>query len=359
MTEKKNLFGSLLQKEGFYKASTIVQDLAVKVPQRSSAFSTSPGLSWMSVSGFVPGTMSLWYGPKSSGKTMLVLDLIKNFLNQEPEAVAVFVDAEMSFEYEETLKWMASNGVDLERILVIREVCIMEIFEVKILKELNLAMKNEGVKICCIAMDSIQAMSVLKIPDTDKQINKAELTKQDFGKRANYLSRIFPFYRMFCRDNRIHTAFIGQARSGGTDTYGNQIWDTNGGEALFHEVQYRFLVQPAGDPILHATDKDINGNPVKIGHKIKIKCEKNKIGEGQDRQTVTHIEYMKGIVETEEELVTMCAKLGIITAGGAWLTYNDQKYNGAAKMADALKADNLLYRELFNKLMFKASTEVG
>ncbi len=360
MEEKPNLFGTLLKKEGFYKASTIVQDLVLKVPPRAPAFSSSPSLAWMSSVGFEAGTMSLWFGPKSSGKTMLVLDLMKDFMRQELDAVAVFIDAEMSFEFEATLRWMAANGIDLDRVLVIREVCIMEIFETKVLKELNLAIKNEGVKICFMAADSIQAMSVMKIPDTEAQINKAAkdgaLTKADYGKRANYLAKIFPFLRMFCRDNRIHLAFIGQARSGGEDTFGNQIWETNGGEALYHEVQYRFLITPAGEPIFHSTDLDANGKPVKIGHQIKCICQKNKMGEGQDRVGWINIEYMKGVVNKENELVDICSKLSIIEGGGAWLNYNGSKYNGSKKMAEALREDPLLYRELFNKMMMRAST---
>lgn len=362
MSEKPNLFGTLLKKEGFYKASTIVQDLALKVPPRAPAFSSSPSLAWMSAIGFEAGTMSLWYGPKSSGKTMLVLDLMKDFMRQEPDAVAVFVDVEMSFEFESTLRWMAANGIDLERVLVIREVCIMEIFENKIMKELNLAIKNEGVKICMIAADSIQAMSVMKIPDTEVQINKAAkdgaLTKADYGKRANYLAKIFPFLRMFIRDNRIHFAFIGQARSGGNDMFGNQIWETNGGEALFHEVQYRFLITTAGEPIFHATDCDANGKPVKIGHQVKVVCQKNKMGEGDGRVGWVQIEYMKGVVNKENELVDICNKLSIVEGSGAWLSYNGYKYNGSKKMAEALKEDPMLYRELFNKMMMRASTSL-
>lgn len=360
MTEKKNLFGSLLQKEGFYKASTIIEDLSSKVPDRQSAYSSSPSVTWLSANGFVPGTMSLWYGPKSSGKTMLTMNLLKNFLDQEEDAVVLFVDAEMSFEYEETLRWMAANGLDLDRVLVLREVCIKTIFEKKILEDLQLSIKNDGVKVAAICMDSIQAMSVLDNPETEAQIKKAAkdgaLTKQDYGARANYLSRIFPFFRKFCRDFRVHTMFIGQARSGGEDRFGNQIWETNGGEALFHEVQYRFLITPAGEPILHPTDKDANGNPVKIGHQIKVVCQKNKMGDGQDRIGWTNIEYMKGIVNTEQELVDIASKLGIIEQGGAWLNYNGNKYNGSKKMAEALKEDKLLYKEIFNKVIFRANT---
>lgn len=360
MTEpKKNLFGSLLKQEGFYKASTIVEELAVKVPNREPFYSSSPCLSWMSAVGYQPGTMELLYGPKSSGKTMIVLDRIKMLQAQDPDAIQVLVDAEMSFEFDATIKWMRSNGVDTDRVLIIREVCIQEIFEKKILKELQLAMKNDGVIINYIAMDSVQAMSVLNIPDTDIQINKTEYTKQDYGKRANYLSRIFPFFRKFCRDYKIFTTFIGQARSGGKDSYGNPVWETNGGEALFHEVQYRFLITPAGDAIFDESQKDISGKPVKIGHKIKIKCEKNKMGEGLDRIGYSDIAYMKGFINVEQELVDLASKLGVINQAGAWFEYNGEKFNGSAKMGNALKENQLMYREIFAKMLMRATTEVA
>lgn len=360
MTEpKKNLFGNLLKQEGFYKASAIVEELAVKVPNREPFYSTSPCLSWMSAVGYQPGTMELLYGPKSSGKTMIVLDRIKTCQAARPDSIQVVVDAEMSFEFEATIKWMRANGVDTERVLIIREVCIQEIFEKKILKELQLAMKNDGVIIDYIAMDSVQAMSVLNIPDTDVQINKTEYTKQDYGKRANYLSRIFPFFRKFCRDYKIFCTFIGQARSGGKDNYGNEIWATNGGEALFHEVQYRFLITPAGDAIFDETQKDISGKEVKIGHKIKIKCEKNKMGEGLDRVGFSDIAYMKGFINVEDELVVLSSKLGIISQAGAWYEYNGAKFNGSKKFAEALKEDKLLYKEIFSKMMMRATTEVS
>lgn len=364
MTEpKKNLFGNLLKQEGFFKASTIVQDLDLKVPARPPFYSTSPCLSWMSAVGYLPGTMELLYGPKSSGKTMIVLDRIKQCQAADPNAIQVLVDAEMGFEFESTIKWMIVNGVEVDRVLIIREVCIQEIFEKKILQELQLAIKNDGVLVNYIAMDSIQAMSVQNIPDTEAQINKAAkdgaLTKQDYGKRANYLSRIFPFFRKFCRDWRIFCTFIGQARSGGKDNYGNEIWATNGGEALFHEVQYRFLITPAGDPIFDENQKDISGKEVKIGHKIKIKCEKNKMGEGLDRVGLSDIVYMKGFTNVEDELVTLASKLGIINQAGAWYEYSGQKYNGSKKFAEALKEDKLLYKEIFNKMMMRATTEVA
>lgn len=348
-----------------FQASTIVEDLTDIVPQRKPFLCTSPTISWGSSVGFHPGMMELMYGPKSSGKTMLVLDRMKNAMAEDPESVAVFVDAEMTMEYESTIRWMAANGVDTSRVLIIREVCIKKVFEQHILKDLQLAIKNEGVKVCYIAVDSIQAMSVLNIPTTDKQINKAasdkgSVTKQDYGARANYLSRIFPFYRKFSRDYRVFTTFIGQARQKGTDMFGNTIWDTNGGEALMHEVQYRVFVEREGNSdknmIFSPTEKDSKGEPKKIGHKIKFKYEKNKAGEGQDRAGGCDIVYMQGIVNVEEEMTGLCAKLGIVQQQGAWFQYGEVRGQGAQKFAEEMRNTPGLYQELFGKVMASAST---
>lgn len=359
-----SLFGSLTQHESMYQASSIVEELKLVVPDRKPFLCTSPSLSWGSAVGFNPGMMELLYGPKSAGKTMITLDRIKMALMEDPESIAIFVDAEMTMEYESTIKWMAANGVDVERVMIVREVCIKKIFEEIIMKDINLAIKNEGIKVAIIVMDSIQAMSVLNIPSTDKQIKKAgtekgSVTKQDYGARANYLSRIFPFYRKFSRDNRIYTTFIGQARVQGTDMFGNMIYNTNGGEALFHEVQYRILVERAGESdknsLYDETDLDASGNPKKIGHKIKFKFEKNKAGEGQDRTGFCDIAYMQGIVNTDVEMVELCAKLGIINQAGAWYNYEGQKFNGSKPFAKYLLENPQVYNELFGKVMSLAS----
>lgn len=357
----KNLFGNLLKIEGLYRASTIVEDMSDKVPQRDPFYSTSPTMSWGSAVGFIPGMMELLYGPKSSGKTMVVLDRIKQAQRVELDAIQVFVDAEMGFEYESTLRWMRANGVDLERVLVIREVCVKKIFETHILKNLQLALNDteNPVKINYACLDSVQATSVINIPKTDSQIKNAHkndsLTKQDYGARANYLSRIWAPLRMFCRDYRIFFTFIGQARSGGTDKFGNQIWVTNGGESLFHEVQYRTLVTPWGEPVYSET-VGATGKPVKVGHRIKFKFEKNKAGEGHDREGFCDIEYMKGIVNTENELIVLATKLGLVEQGGAWFSYDGQKFNGSTKFAEYLINNRDCYNELFNRVMMSASS---
>lgn len=360
----KNLFGNLLSNDAMYKASTIVEDISAKVPQRAPFFSTSPTMSWGSVVGYLPGMTELLYGPKSSGKTMIVLDRIKHALASDPECIAIFVDAEMNFEYESTIRWMAANGVDTSRVLIIRDVCIQKIFEKHILETIQKEIIAGNVKVAYGAMDSIAAMSPKNVPQTEAQIKlaakgkKSYYTNQDYGARANYLSRIFPFFRMFCRDHRVFTTFINQAREDGEDRFGNKKFKTNGGESLYHEVQYRTLVTPWGQPIFGDQKSVINDqNNVKIGHRIKFVFEKNKAGEGQDREGFCDIVYMKGIVNVEAELVALASKLGVINQAGAWFSFDDVKAQGADKMAQHLIENRDLYDIIFSRVMQMASTQ--
>lgn len=356
--EKKSLFGSLLEKENIYRASTIVEDLAAKVPSKPPFYSTSPTMSWMSVNGFLPGTMELIYGPKSSGKTMIALDRIKQALSVDPQNVALFVDAELGFEFDSTVRWMVANGVDVNRVLILREVNIQNIFEKKIMGEIQNAIKNEGVKLSLIVHDSVQAMAVKDV--NEKGMAKGDATKQDYGARANYLARIMPFYRQFCRNYRVFTTFVGQARAGGADWQGNPIWVTNGGEALYHEVQYRFLITRAGGDEgtaddIYSESLDANGNNIKIGHRVKYVCEKNKMGEGLGREGFSDIIYMKGIVNVEEELIDLAKNLGMISLAGAWYEFDGQKFNGKKQLAGYMKEHPEVYHKLFGTVMMDAA----
>jgi RecA/RadA recombinase len=354
MSEPKNLFGSLLEKENMFKASTIVEELAAKVPNRNPFYCTSPTMSWMSVNGFQPGTMELLYGPKSSGKTMIALDRIKHMLAMDPEGVVVYVDAEMGFEFESTIRWMKSNGVDISRVLILREVNIKTIFEKKILGEIQGAITKDGVKLLGIIFDSVQAMATLD--GDEKKAGKGELTKNDYGGRANYIAKVFPFFRQFCRNYRVFCTFIGQARSGGSDMFGNPIWATNGGEALYHEMQYRTLITRAGGADdIYSESMDAKGEQIKIGHRIKFVCEKNKMGEGLDREGFADIIYMKGITNVEEELIDLAKNLGLIAVAGAWFEYEGQKFNGKKQLAQLFRDNPAEYHKLFSRVMMDAA----
>ena len=360
--QEKSLFGNLLQNDKMFQASTIVEDLSSIVPQRKPFLCTSPSISWSSAVGYYFGTMELLFGPKSSGKTMLALDRIKMMQAIDPEGIVAFVDAELDFEFDSTVRWMMANGVDVSRVLIIREVNIKKVFETHILQNVQKEVQAGNVKLLGIVFDSIAAMGVQLMPTTEAGLTQkalAKLTKQDHGARANYIARIFPFYREFVRNHRPFSCFINQARFKGVDYFGNPIYDTNGGEALFHEMQYRYLVvhdstESKDSIITKSNTQDMNGKEIQIGHRIKWFCQKNKMGEGLGREGCCDIVYMKGIVNTEREIVKLASKLGIIEQGGAWFSYDGMKWQGEEKAAAYLKENHDVYQDIMAKVMVDA-----
>lgn len=352
----KNLFGSLLKNENMYRASTIVDDMKEKVPQRKPFYPTSPSLAWSTAVGCHFGSVELMYGPKSSGKTMIALDKIKRVLATDPEVIAVFFDAELGFEFESTVRWMKANGVDTDRVLVVREVNIKTIFNVHIFQNLEKAITEDGVKIGIMVFDSIAAMGVKDMPTKLTKQNIEGLTKGDYGARARFLADIFPFFRQFVRNHRPYVIFINQARDDGEDFFGNRKYKTNGGESLYHELQYRYLIEKTDGGDIFAEDtKDVKGKPVAIGQRSNWVCEKNKMGEGLNRRGYVDMIYMKGITNVEEEITELGAKIGIIKQSGAYFEFDGVKKQGLAKFADYLREKPEVYQAIFDQVMLDAS----
>ena len=68
------------------------------------------------VGGIPRGRIIQLAGKESSGKTMLALSCIANYLNQNPENTALFFDAEYTYDPE----WAKMLGVDIDRVTVIK-----------------------------------------------------------------------------------------------------------------------------------------------------------------------------------------------------------------------------------------------
>ncbi len=55
-------------------------------------------------------------------------------------------------------------------------------------------------------------------------------------------------------------------------------------------------------------------------------------------------------VDVFRDLITVCEAKSIITKGGAWYTYGEQKFQGLAGFAEVLKNNKELYQELMDKV---------
>jgi recombination protein RecA len=86
----------------------------------------SPSLDEAIGIGGVPrGRITQFAGKESSGKTMLALSCIREYLNENPNNTALFIDAE--YTYDPT--WAEKQGVDISRVMVIKTNEAKKIFE--------------------------------------------------------------------------------------------------------------------------------------------------------------------------------------------------------------------------------------
>ena len=79
----------------------------------------------LGVDGIPRGRIVQLAGKESSGKTMLALSCIRNYLNENPENTAMFIDAEFTYDPD----WAESLGVDTKRLLVIKTNEAKKIFD--------------------------------------------------------------------------------------------------------------------------------------------------------------------------------------------------------------------------------------
>lgn len=77
------------------------------------------------IGGIPMGRITQLAGQESSGKTMLALSCIREYLNKNPENTALFIDAEYTYDPV----WAEKQGVDTSRVMVIKTNDAKAIFE--------------------------------------------------------------------------------------------------------------------------------------------------------------------------------------------------------------------------------------
>lgn len=266
------------------------------------------------IGGIPMGRITQLAGQESSGKTMLALSCIREYLNQNPENTALFIDAEYTYDPA----WAEKQGVDTSRVMVIKTNDAKAIFEgligtVKVNKTTKKVSKNmkgildhviEGTdprfkNLGIIVLDSI---AVLNTPlELAAEVGKANMAPIPRF-MSTELKKLTPIVA------QANVAFIGinQVRVNLGQMYGDPS-TSPGGKALKHACSLMLNMAPvfsAGSVI-----EDDTGE--RIGHTVRAKIQKNKVG-APFRQAEYKIEYQKGVVETHEEVFSLAVDYGMI-----------------------------------------------
>lgn len=348
---KKKIDMSDAEKEllKFFGTDTVFLDGDVKVCSYDYIRTGSPSLDRaIGIGGIPRGRITQLAGKESSGKTMLALSCIKNYLDENPGNTALFIDAEFTYDPE----WASSLGVDVSRVMVIKTNDAKKIFEgligIRTIKNGKTSVKMKGIldhvidgendkfkNLGIIVLDSI---AVLNTPiEAGADIGKANMAPIPRF-LSTELKKLTPIVA------QANVAFIGinQVRVNLGQMFGDPT-SSPGGKALKHACS--LMINMA--PITGADSVILDNSGDRVGHMVRAKIGKNKVG-SPFKKAEYSIEYLKGPVNTENEILSLGVELGIIERpNNRTYIINNEKYTSKDLALEGIRNSyNIILEEI-------------
>ena len=268
----------------------------------------------LGVGGMPRGRVVEIYGPESSGKTTLALQVIAEA--QKAGGMAAFVDAEHALD----AKYAQKLGVDLENLLVSQPdngEQALEIVEVLI--------RSGGVDV--VVVDSVAAL----VPKAEIE---GEMGDAQMGLQARLMSQALRKLTGIVSKSKTTLIFINQLREKIGVMFGNPE-TTTGGRALKFYASVRIDIRRI------ASIKD--GDQV-IGGRTRVKVVKNKMAP-PFREAEFDIMYGEGI-SREGDLIDLGVEKRVIEKSGAWFAYAGERLGQGRENAKQFLKDNPDIRQI-------------
>lgn len=274
----------------------------------------------LGIGGVPEGRVVEIYGPESSGKTTLSLQIIAEC--QKRGGVCAFIDAEHALD----VGYAKNLGVDVENLLVSQPDYGEQALDI-----VETIVRSGAIDL--IVIDSVAAL-------TPKVEIEGEMNDQQVGVQARLMSKALRKLTAIMHKMNCTIIFINQIRMKiGTMGYGSPE-TTTGGNALKFYASVRIDVRKI------ATLKQ---GESQIGNRVKAKVVKNKVAP-PFRQAEFDIMFGEGISK-EGELVDYGVKLDIIDKSGAWFSFEDIKLGqGRENVKQKFKDEPELARRVEEKI---------
>jgi recombination protein RecA len=274
----------------------------------------------LGIGGVPKGRVIEIYGPESSGKTTLTLQITAEC--QKQGGVCAFIDAEHALD----IGYAKNLGVDVENLLVSQPDYGEQALDI-----VETIARSGAVDL--IVIDSVAAL-------TPKVELEGEMTDQQVGVQARLMSKALRKLTGVLHKMNTTVIFINQIRMKiGMMGYGSPE-TTTGGNALKFYSSVRIDIRRI------ATLKQAESP---IGNRTKAKIVKNKVAP-PFKQAEFDIMFGEGISKFGE-LVDYGVKLDIIDKSGAWFSYEDKKLGqGREKVKEEFKANPELAAEIEAKI---------
>jgi len=259
------------------------------------------------------------YGPESSGKTTLTLEVIAQA--QREGKVCAFVDAEHALDpiYAEKL------GVNINELLVSQPDTGEQALEI-----CDMLTRSGAIDI--IVVDSVAAL-------TPKAEIEGDMGDSHMGLQARMLSQAMRKLTGNLKKSNTMLIFINQIRMKIGVMFGNPE-TTTGGNALKFYASVRLDIRRIGAVK--------NGDEI-VGNETRVKVVKNKIAP-PFKQTEFQILYGQGI-NNLGELIDLGVKNGFVEKSGAWYSCNGERIGqGKANAAKYLEEHPEMAKDVDTKL---------
>jgi recombination protein RecA len=262
----------------------------------------------LGVGGLPRGRVVEIFGPESSGKTTLALQVIAEA--QKTGGMAAFVDAEHALDAQYAQKL----GVDLDNLLVSQPDNGEQALEI-----VEVLVRSNSVDV--VVVDSVAAL----VPKAEIE---GEMGEAQMGLQARLMSQALRKLTGAVSKSKTTLIFINQLREKIGVMFGNPE-TTTGGRALKFYASVRIDIRRI------ASIKD--GDQI-IGGRTRVKIVKNKVAP-PFREAEFDVMYGEGI-SREGDLLDLAVEKRIVEKSGAWFAFAGERLGQGRENAKQFLKDN-------------------
>ena len=262
----------------------------------------------LGIGGLPKGRIIEVYGPESSGKTTLALQVVASA--QKKEGICAFIDAEHALDpvYAKNL------GVDVDKLLVSQPDAGEQALEIA-----DTLVKSGAVDV--LVVDSVAAL----VPKAELE---GDMGDSHMGLHARLMSQALRKLTSSISRSNAMVIFINQIRMKIGVMFGSPE-TTTGGNALKFYASVRLDIRRIGQ----IKDKDQI-----VGNQTRVKVVKNKVAP-PFKITEFDILYGEGISK-EGEIIDLGVAEGLVEKSGSWYSFNGNRIGQGRENAKKFLLDN-------------------
>ena len=282
----------------------------------------------LGIGGVPRGRIVEIYGPESSGKTTLSLEILAEA--QAMGGMVTFIDAEHALDPS----YAARIGVDIDEVLISQPDTGEQALEI-----CDMLVRSGSIDV--VVIDSVAAL----VPKAEIE---GEIGDTTVGLQARLMSQALRKLAGSLSKSNTTCIFINQLREKIGIMFGNPE-TTPGGRALKFFASVRMDIRRIDA---------IKRNGENIGNRVRVKVVKNKVAP-PFKQAEFDIMYGSG-VSKEGSILDMAVDYDIVNKAGSWFTYGEERLGQGREAAKEFLATNPdLSEEIDHKVRIACGLELG